>query len=536
MQQDRQFYDRIDVPEPESCPQCRNQQRCAWRNERELYHRKCDLSGKPIISIYSPEKSFPVYAQEEYWGDRWDALDYGMEVNLKKPFFPQFAELMNRVPRLAIVNKQAENSDYCNYSFANKNCYLTFGNHYEEDCLYGHYSTKNKNCMDYLWLYASELCYECMYSKNCYRSVYLDHCEECSECYFSVDLKNCKNCIFSSNLRGKQYYILNEPHTKEEYEKKLKSFAFGGYERFEEARHFFLNDFRKRFPVRDVFQTNCENCEGGSHENCKNLRHCFDCTNCEDCAYGFQMDTTHNSLDNTCTGYDRLDFCYQTVGVNGGNNLIACDSCWHNSDLRYCSLCFSSKNLFGCISLKHKEYCILNKQYSKAEYEILVPHLIESMKSHGEWGRFFPVELSPFGYNETIALYDYPLSKEDLLKRGWKWHHDEQDVRMYKGFVYEIPDHIKDVSDDIVKRVFSCEVTGNSYKIIPQELKFYRELGIPVARRSPAERHRDRVHLRNPRRLFDRDCAKCGKSIQTSFSPARPEQVYCEACYFKTVY
>ncbi len=533
--EDRKFYKNFDLPDPESCPPCRNQQRSSWRNERELYQRRCDLSGKQIISIYSPDKPFPVYAQEEYWGDQWDALDYGMDVDLDKPFFPQFAELMNRVPRLAIINKQTENSEYSNYSFANKNCYLTFGCHYEEDCMYGHYSTKNKNCADYLWLYGSELCYECIYSKNCNRSVFLDHCENVSESYFSVDLKNCKNCIFSSNLRNKQYYILNKPHTKEEYYKKLESFAFDGYKRFEEAKQFFLSDFRKRFPFRDVYQTNCENCEGGTHENSKNLRYSFDCTGCEDSAYGFQMDETYNSLDNTCSGYDRLDFCYQTIGVNGGNNLNVCDSCWHNSDLNYCSLCFSSKNLFGCISLKRKEYCILNKQYSKEEYEKLVPKIIESMKRHGEWGKFFPTAISPFGYNETIASTNYPLDEEGALARGWKWNKEES-ATSYKGPAYEIPDNVKNVKDDICKRIVICEVSGKPYKVIPQELNFYRKLGVPVPRRSPLQRHMDRLSLRNPFEFFDRNCSKCQVAIKTSYSSDRPEKIYCEACYLKEVY
>jgi len=31
------------------------------------------------------------------------------------------------------------------------------------------------------------------------------------------------------------------------------------------------------------------------------------------------------------------------------------------------------------------KYCILNKQYSKEEYEELVPKIIEHMQKTGEW-------------------------------------------------------------------------------------------------------------------------------------------------------
>lgn len=48
--------------------------------------------------------------------------------------------------------------------------------------------------------------------------------------------------------------------------------------------------------------------------------------------------------------------------------------------------------------------------------------------------------------------------------------------------------------------------------------------------------HAEGVQRRNPHKLFSRTCAKCGKSIQTTYSPERPEVVYCEQCYLAAVY
>jgi hypothetical protein len=42
-----------------------------------------------------------------------------------------------------------------------------------------------------------------------------------------------------------------------------------------------------------------------------------------------------------------------------------------------------SSNCFLCV--KNKSYCILNRQYTKEEYEELVPRIIEKMISDGEW-------------------------------------------------------------------------------------------------------------------------------------------------------
>ena len=517
---DQEFYQKINVLEPTLCPDCRSRKRLSIRNERNLYKRKCTLCEKEIISIYSADKSFPVYCQECFWGDKWDALKFGIEFKPDQNFSDQFKNLFDKTPRLALVNKQSENSEYCNYSFANKNCYLTFGNHYEEDCIYGHYSTKNKNCADYLWLYASELCYESVFSKNCYNSIYLDHCENCDKCYFSIDLKGCKNCIGCANLRHKEYYVFNQPYTKEEYFKKLKSLNLDTYSGFTKAKDFFASEFRRNFPFRSFYKTNCENCEGNNLENSKNLINCFDCTACEDCAHGFQIDETYDSMDMNCMGYDRSEVCYQTVGCSGIFNCIVCDSCWHNNDLKYCQLCFSCKDCLGCISLSHKQYCIFNKQYTKEEYERLTSQTIENMKRSEEYGEFF--QFSPFEYSETVAQEYFPITKE-------------KDKKEYQKRDYKIPENIKDVSGDIIKEILACELCGKNYKIIETELEFYKKLNLPIPRFCSDCRHNERINRRNPRRLWARACAKCGVNVETVYSPERSETVYCEKCYLETI-
>ena len=64
------------IPAPTLCPECRQQRRLAFRNERNLYKRKCDFSGKDIVSNFSPEKKIKVFEQDLWWTDVWDVLDY----------------------------------------------------------------------------------------------------------------------------------------------------------------------------------------------------------------------------------------------------------------------------------------------------------------------------------------------------------------------------------------------------------------------------------------------------------------------------
>jgi hypothetical protein len=54
--------------------------------------------------MYSPDKLYKVYSQDEWWSDKWNALDYGMDFDFSKKFFEQFSELMKKVPNLSLIS------------------------------------------------------------------------------------------------------------------------------------------------------------------------------------------------------------------------------------------------------------------------------------------------------------------------------------------------------------------------------------------------------------------------------------------------
>ena len=115
--------------------------------------------------------------------------------------------------------------------------------------------------------------------------------------------------------------------------------------------------------------------------------------------------------------WDNLGLWYEIIDVwiNAYKNwfLIVCHGC---SNTYYSVNCCDSEFLFGCYWLKNQKYCILNKQYTKEEYERLVPKVISKMKSNKEWWEFFPSNISPFWYNETVAQEFYPLEKSEAKK------------------------------------------------------------------------------------------------------------------------
>jgi hypothetical protein len=145
------FYEKIDVPPPTFCPQCRKQRRLSWRNDMNLYSRTCDLCKKSIISIYSTDKPFPVYCVKCWWSDKWDPKQYAQDYDPSRNFFEQFKELQSKVPALAMVNDDGIGSINCEYTqdFAfSKNCYMVFIAWKLENACYIYYATGGKDMVD----------------------------------------------------------------------------------------------------------------------------------------------------------------------------------------------------------------------------------------------------------------------------------------------------------------------------------------------------------------------------------------------------
>jgi hypothetical protein len=533
---DEEFYKMVETPIPTLCPDCRLQRRFAFRNERHLYRRTCDLTGKSIISVHHAIKPFPVYDHHEWWGDRWDGLEYGRDFDFSRPFFEQFAELENQVPHMSMMISHSENCDYAPYSVYAKNCYMCVScNMGSEDLMYSYQANTSRDCLDCSLSSQLELCYECLYSQNLFASAYSKDCRESQEIFFCEDCTGCNHLIGCKDLKNKKYHIFNKPVSPEEFtswKEKLENWKFK-VELAAKTRAFFMG-----LPNRATYITNSEESSGDHLTNCKNAFWCFDCFGLEDCAYinVIPRDLKNASDANYSQGSELV---YDSVSaVNNYLSKFVLHA-WDVKNSSYVQECFYSNSLFGCVGLKHKSYCILNKQYSKEEYEILVPKIIDHMNKSGEWGEFFPIELSPFAYNETIAQEYFPLKKEEVVKQGWKWKESEEPdfSNVSKKIPAEkLPDSIQDIPDDILNWAIECAESRRLFKIQKAELEFYRKMNLPIPHFHPDVRHAQRMTKRNPRTLWNRNCMKCGQEIQTTYSPDRPEIVYCEECYLKTVY
>ena len=370
------------------------------------------------------------------------------------------------------------------------------------------------------------------------------------------------NCFGSVGLRNKQYYIFNQPYTKEEYNKFMASSDIGGYSahlKFMKK----LETLRLTMPHRYARIYKSVNSDGDDLLEARNTHNSFNSHQIEDSRYIFYSnDKAKDCYDTSFQGFNS-ELVYDTAHGFGGSNVAFGVRNFFNQDTRYNEECHNCSNIFGCEGLRKKQYCILNKEYTKEGYANLVLKIKEQINEIPyvdkkgriyKYGEFFPSELSPFAYNETIAQEYFPLTKQQALENGHIWKDPE--TRNYKITLKseDIPDHIKDVGEDIINQAVDCEHEGRckeqcteAFKIIEEELKFYKRMNLPLPRLCPNCRHYQRLKQENPLQLWHRSCMcdkanhlhgkeKCEVEFKTSYAPDRPEIIYCEKCYQQEVY
>ncbi len=545
------FYEKIKVPPPTFCPECRSVRRMGNTNERVLYFRKCDFSGERILSMYPQNTVFPVYHSKEWYGDGWDPYQYGMDYDFSRPFFEQFKELQNKVPRMALVRQGLSvNSEYTHRVNDMKNSYMVFRVSRSIDSFYTYIGKDITNCSDCFAVSDCELCYECIDCNNCYKVRFSQEANNCRDSFFLYACRNCTDCVGCVNLVNQQYYILNKKYSQEEYFKKIEELGLNSKSGIKKISEEF-EELRKKFPQKSITSTRSDKVSGNWFSNCKNVENSVWCDNVKDGKYLYFVFNAQDCMDFFQWG-DRGELIYESenCGINS-SRLYFCTQCWMGaSDLYYCDSCPGSKNCFGSIGLKKGEYSILNKKYSKEEYEELVPKIIEQMKeipyedSRGhiyKFGENFPLDLSLFAYNETAAIDFYPLSKEEINKMGYRWKDREKVNYQTTLRGQDLPETIHEVSDSILSEVIECMDKDKSYssgafKITQDELNFYRKMDLPVPDVCFDVRHTRRLAKRPPLSLIPRNCKKCNTKVQTVYSEEYSPIIYCEKCYQQEVY
>jgi len=563
--EDFDFYEKIKVPAPTFCPICRFERRAAFRNERKLFKYKDAFTEEAIFSLYPPESKRKVVTQEEWNGDSWDPMDYGRDINWSRSFLEQILELEKEVPIFNLNVKLIVNSPYSGNATGLKNCYLLFNSNYTENCSYGNGIDFCKDCFDNSHINHSEKCYECFWLKNCYQCYHTIMSVNCRNVWFCRDCLDCNDCFGCANLRRSSYCIFNKKYTKDEYKKTLNEMHLNAISGFNQARQKARDFWKTQINKNHQGMLNL-NSTGSYVTHSKNVRESYLIRESENLKYCQIMQVPVNKDCYDCSIWgENSELCYETcVCGESSYNSKFCFNCWpacRNNE--YCMNAFSSSDCFGCVGVKKAQYCILNKQYSKGEYFELIQKIkkhmdeepyVDKKGSVYKYGEFFPIEFSPFGYNNTLAIQHFDMTKEKAESFGYPWIEVEKGNYNITLDPKDLPQSIDNAEDSILNEIIRCEKCQSAYRILRDEFSFYKKERLPLPTFCPECRHERRIKDRLSVKLYSYQCMcagdkddtgqykntvlhhnhgyeHCGNNFKTGFDPKLGNIVYCESCY-----
>jgi len=307
-------------------------------------------------------------------------------------FIEDFQKLYWSTPQDQNWTRQSENCDYGDIIVVSKNCFLCFNSANLENCLYCHSSKKSYDCNGMMFCTQCNMCYECIDSIRLNNCDYCQNSEGLSDCDYCIDCKSLNNCFGCVGLYHKKYHIFNKEYEKEDYFKKLKEIKAWPEEKIEAE----IEKLNLEWPHVYMHQNHTVNSFGDYVFQCKNCYFAFDAIECEDSFYVTDIVLERGTKDSCdcgpiCNTAENCYGCCFCGYINNCNHIYWCD---YLADCEWCTNVWDSKHCFGCVYTKNKEYHILNKPYSKEEYEKKVKE--------------YKKELTEKGILDLYGLINYP--------------------------------------------------------------------------------------------------------------------------------
>lgn len=499
---------KLEVPLPTLCPEERMRDLTGFINYHHLYRARCAKTREDILSIYHPSVPFPVYSVTEWWSESWNGRSYGEQYDFSQSFFTQLHALRSRVPHpaLSVNYTSLENSNYVNSASYCKNCYLLFSGAYCEDCYFCFGIWRSRDCIDCNSLYDCELCYESTQLTRCYDVRYGFNSQGCRESAFLWNCIGCDSCVGCVNLWQQRFCWFNSQLSEKEYQEKLKTLNFTDADQMAGLwKEFF--EFAQKHPQPAIRGVQHENVSGDFLHHAKNVEQCFDCAEVEDCVNCIRLEKARDCMDVISWGLPgELLYCCSRIGYDS-SRLKFCYTCYLNAfELEYCINCINSKHCFGCVGLRGAEYCILNQQLTRAEYEKTRKRIVAQMSAapnpEDRYGEYLPSWLSFVPYNESMAQLIFPLSRSEVKARGLWWVEENQEIE-------------QDSAPN--SGVRHCKSSGRPFRITERERRIYEQRQIPTPSEHWYQRIVRRENLKNPPQLFEHHLN--GKHFLSSFPP-----------------
>ncbi len=266
--------------------------------------------------------------------------------------------------------------------------------------------------------------------------------------------------------------------------------------------------------------------------------------NCDKCVNVFSWEDSQNCR-NSLRGLKSKD-CIDQVGcwnieLSGDNSCNEGYQIKHStwSRGRYCEyldICYEVEYCFGCVGLRNKKYCILNKQYSKEEYETLKNKIITDMERRGEYGDFLPYNMGTCPYNLSTAVIYFPdIKKEEIIENGGYW--SEEDLSSSDGMSsLDLPDSILETQSSIISQALICPESKYRFNISSSEYEFHKNKKFALPRIHFDIRVIKKAQKSSIFKTTPCKCFYCKKDINAYYPPEwKYANIACEDCYKQNI-
>lgn len=414
-----------------------------------------------------------------------------IDYSFSKNFFENFKELFvnQTLPALWQVGEN-ENCEYSDTTFGSKNSYLTIVNCFDvENLLYSYeVGTGSKNVINWFGIIDnSENIYFCSWIVRSFNVFYSKFLNNCNNIWFSSSLVWCSECILCNELQNQSFCIENKQYSKEEYLIKKALIL-------EEKKNFM--DYYNNLNLK-ASNTWSSNCTGTFCVNSNNIENGYFVSYVNNwrnlISIWWDINSSKQNLFDIFSSWSTLEDAYACMWVSPGSNFYCCMNSWDSHSIYYSYYLVNCSFCLGCIGLKNKRYCILNKQYSKEEWYELAGKIFEQMEKDWILWEFFPGWLNPFYFNDSVAyIISQIFTKEEVTKDWYLWRDEpikvdipnwveiinSKDLANYEWFDSEWNWRI---NPEILKKAIQDE-NWNIYRIVKMEYDFLTKYNLPLPR------------------------------------------------------
>ncbi len=376
------------------------------------------------ISRFPQTERIKIFNNIEYEKERDTLIKRGNDYDFGINFFQNYKNLREKVWVCASMqDPKGENIAYGEAVRFSKNVYLSFIVIKScENIFYTFYSQEEcRNVLNSVMVWDhSEIVYFSTAILKSYKIFYSRYIVNCNNIWFSSNLIGCSECIFCDNLHNKSYCIENKEYEKEEYFAK-KEHILKNKEKFQE----YYNEVNK-----EAENLSSENVSGNFcvySENVENWYFCYRLQNARNAFFVGHSNGRKNVLDTICSDDPWFWDLYGCSNMWSAENCYL-SNCFIGTNLYYCYDLLDCNHCIGCISLRNKSFCILNKQYLKEEWLVLANKIFSSMEKDWILWEAFPPSLNPLYFNDTLAYLFGDFDKDEITDEGFMWRNEEVKV------------------------------------------------------------------------------------------------------------